>query len=149
MRTAVYARILAKGRLLMTASFKTVLFLLFSVSIATASCTNASTGLEREFRSMYNLAFVMARQDLALWERAHPYDPLGPVSEAASYLFDQLNRTGSLEAELFVDNEHFDQRKKLTPDAESKRLFDAAVNRAFALADRQLDNDPTSASAML
>jgi len=133
----------------MTLFFKTALFLLLSVITATASCTNASSGLEQEFRSMYNLSFIMARQDLTVWQQAHPDDPLGPASEAASYLFDELNRTGSLEAELFVDNEHFDRRKTISPDGESKRLFEAAVARALELADRQLKGDPRSADAML
>ncbi len=98
---------------------------------------------------MYNLEFVTARQDLAVWQQSHPDDPLGPVSEAASYLFEELNRTGSLEAELFVDNEHFDRRKTITPDGESKRSFDAAIARALKLADRQFNNDPRSPDAML
>jgi len=133
----------------MILSLKISLCLLFSAITATASCTDASTGLEQSFRSMYNLEFISARQELSVWQMAHPQDPLGPVSEAASYLFDELNRMGSLESELFVDNQHFEKRKKLIPDGETKRRFDATVAHALQLADDQLNLDPASTNAML
>ena len=41
---------------------------------------------------MYNLQFDRAHQDFDTWERLHPDDPLGPVSQAAGYLFAEFAR---------------------------------------------------------
>lgn len=128
-------------------SFRVVVSVLFSVVVAAASCTSVSTDLDQGYRSMYNLEFIKARREFSAWQQAHPEDPLGPVSEAATYLFAELDRMGSLEAKLFVDNEHFEERKKLVPHGDSERLFDAAITRALELAERELRIDPTSANA--
>jgi len=51
---------------------------------------------------MYNLDFDGAHQTFAAWERSHPDDPLGPVSNAAAYLFAEFDRLHILESELFT-----------------------------------------------
>src|SRR5271163_141755 len=63
-----------------------------------------STEIERGFQSMYNLQFDQAHQDFAIWERLHPDDPLGPVSQAAGYLFAEFARLNILESELFTND---------------------------------------------
>jgi hypothetical protein len=98
---------------------------------------------------MYNLDFSAAEQQLKGWEQTHPVEPLGPVSEAASYLFAELDRLGSLQSQLFVSDQRFENRKRLAPDSNTKLLFEGAINRAFALATKRLADDPNSATAML
>ena len=98
---------------------------------------------------MYNLDFVKARQELTTWQQTHPQDPLGPVSQASSYLFEELDRLGALETQLFVNDERFETRQKHIPNSENKILFDAAISHALELADRELITNPMSANAML
>jgi hypothetical protein len=98
---------------------------------------------------MYNLDFSAAQQQLKEWEQTHPVEPLGPVSEAASYLFAELDRVGSLQSQLFVSDQRFENRKRLAPDSETKSLFESAINRAFALSTERLADDRNSATAML
>ena len=65
---------------------------------------------------MYNLEFDQAHQDFSTWERLHPDDPLGPVSQAAGYLFAEFARLGILESQLFTNDKTFECRTKLAPD---------------------------------
>jgi hypothetical protein len=53
---------------------------------------------------MYNLEFDQAHQDFSTWERLHPDDPLGPVSQAAGYLFAEFARLDILESQLFTND---------------------------------------------
>jgi len=59
----------------------------------------AVSPLDRGFTGLYNLDFGGA-QDFADWQRMHPDDPMGPVSEAAGFLFSEFNRLGVLEAQF-------------------------------------------------
>jgi hypothetical protein len=43
--------------------------------------------LDRGFSGLYNLDFAGAQEDFSAWQRLHPDDPMGPVSEAAGFLF--------------------------------------------------------------
>src|SRR5260370_37709867 len=72
---------------------------------------------------MYDLKFEEAHRALERWQKVHPDDSLGPASDAAAYLYSELNRLGSLKAELFVDDNRFKNRKILEPDAHAKTLF--------------------------
>src|SRR5205814_9268076 len=68
---------------------------LYTLSLHDALPISPAAGdLDQAYHSMYNLEFSAAMQQLQRWERDHPADPLGPVSEAASYLFSELNRLG-------------------------------------------------------
>ena len=78
---------------------------------------------------MYNLDFQSAHQDFAAWERLHPQDPLGPVSQAAGYLFGEFARLGVLQSQLFTDDKTFEDRSKQTPDPRVRATFYAALDR--------------------
>ena len=114
-----------------------------------ATCTGESSGLDQAYRSMYNLDFSRAQQQLKGWEQSHPAAPLGPASEAASYLFAELDRLGSLQSQLFVSDRRFETRKQLAPDGQTKSLFKDAISRTAALATKKLAEDPGSPTAML
>jgi hypothetical protein len=97
---------------------------------------------------MYDLKFDEAHRALERWQKVHPDDSLGPASDAAAYLFSELNRLGSLEAELFVDDNRFKNRKTLDPDARAKALFSERVDRADRLAESTLEKSNADARAL-
>lgn len=91
---------------------------------------------------MYSLRFDAAHQEFLRWQMEHPGDALGPVSEAANYLFTEFDRLGVLEAQFFVKDSTFAARKKLLPDPDMRARFDAALVRAEAEARLRLAEDP-------
>jgi hypothetical protein len=97
---------------------------------------------------MYDLKFEEAHRALERWQKDHPDDSLGPASDAAAYLFSELSRLGSLEAELFVDDNRFKNRKTLEPDAGAKALFSERIDQADRLAESTLAKSNTDARAL-
>src|SRR4051812_470147 len=97
---------------------------------------------------MYDLRFDEAHQIFAAWRETHPTDPLGPASDAAAYLFSELARLGALESELFVDDERFAHRKKLTPDEGLKKRFMEMIAKADQQADVLLAKSSTDTDAL-
>ena len=57
-------------------------------------------------------------------------DPMGPLSQAAGYLFAEFARLGVLESELFTEDKAFLSRSKLDQDASAKQHFEEQVTRA-------------------
>lgn len=124
--------------------------LLAAASLAVAQETPADppATLDGGYRSMYNLRFEDAHKTFVEYERAHPQDPLGPVSNAAAYLFSELDRMHVLESELFTDDHKFESRAKLTPDPAIKQAFEAQLNKTQQLADQALARDDKDQDAM-
>jgi hypothetical protein len=104
--------------------------------------------IESGFQSMYNLEFDRAHQDFSTFERLHPADPLGPVSQAAGYLFAEFARLGVLESELFTSDKTFESRTKLAPDPKVREQFNQAVNSSDLLADAVLKQHPEDSNAL-
>jgi hypothetical protein len=96
------------------------------------------TGLYAGWLQMYDLKFNEAHRSFAAWKQSYPDDSLGPVSNAAAYLFSELARLGALESELFVDDSRFKGRAKLRPDPAQKALFVQEIAQAERLADAAL-----------
>ncbi len=94
---------------------------------------------------MYNLDFPAAHGVFAEYQRLHPEDPMGPVSDAAAYLFGEFDRLHILQAEFFVRDEHFITDHRLEPDPDLRRRFDDALDVTGRLA----AHTPASRSAML
>lgn len=122
-----------------------VLLALVPISHANVS---APTEIERGFQSMYNLQFDQAHQDFATWERLHPDDPMGPVSQAAGYLFGEFARLNILESQLFTSDKNFEARSKLSPDARVRAAFDNAISRGDQLAGAVLQQHPEDTNAL-
>ena len=74
------------------------------------------------------------------WEKQHPEDPVGPVSEAAGLLFSEFNRLGVLEAQFYENDSAFENRAKLKPDPALRAHFESAIARAQTLARARLDD---------
>ncbi|HTS26534.1 MAG TPA: hypothetical protein VMH81_11715 [Bryobacteraceae bacterium] len=86
------------------------------------------------YRHLYNLEFAEAHQSFQEWGRQKPDDPLGPVSDAATYLFSEFDRLHILQSEFFTHDQHFMTDHKLAPDPELKQKFLAALQTTHALA---------------
>jgi hypothetical protein len=97
---------------------------------------------------MYNLQFAVAQQEFSGWEKQHPEDPLGPVSEAAGLLFSEFDRLGVLQSQLFQDDSHFDKRKKLAPDPDIHVRMETALQRAEQRGRVALAKNPNDENAL-
>jgi hypothetical protein len=109
---------------------------------------NAGSPLDRGFSGLYNLDFVNAQKDFSLWQRLHPDDPVGPVSEAAGWIFSEFNRLGVLEAQFFENDDKFAARTKLKADPAIRERFQNAINRAQSLSQARLAKNPTDLDAL-
>jgi tetratricopeptide (TPR) repeat protein len=94
------------------------------------------TLLDAGYRQMYNLQFAEAHQSFEQWQRQHPDDPMGFVSDAAAYLFSEFDRLHILQSEFFTHDQHFVTDHKLTPDPMLKLRFEAALATTRQLAAR-------------
>jgi hypothetical protein len=124
-----------------------LLFARAEVSCATGSVP-MSTALDRGFAGLYNLDFAGAEKDFNTWETEHPDDPVGPVSEAAGFLFSEFNRLGVLESQFFENDEAFSARSKLSPDPVVHGRFQAALDHAQQLAHARLTKDAKDQDAL-
>jgi hypothetical protein len=110
--------------------------------------TITATQLDAGYRHMYNLQFDEAHKAFQNWQQEHPDDPLGPVSDAAAYLFTEFDRLHILESELFVDDQKFEGRSRPAPNAELKRAFESQLAKARRLAQQALARDPHDLNAL-
>ena len=104
--------------------------------------------LDRGFSGLYNLDFDAAQKDFSTWQTLHPDDPMGPVSEAAGFLFSEFNRLGVLESQFYENDSAFDKRPKLAPDPALRVRFEAALNRTENLAQARLAKDSKDRDAL-
>jgi len=117
-------------------------------SAAAEPDTTAATALDHGFAGLYNLDFTGAQKDFSTWQSQHPDDPVGPVSEAAGFLFAEFNRLGVLEGQFYENDESFLSRSKLSPDPVIHGKFQAALDRAQSLAHNRLNKDPKDRDAL-
>jgi len=108
----------------------------------------AATELDRGFLGLYNMDFAGAQKYFSTWESQHPDDPVGPVSEAAGYLFSEFHRLGVLEAQFFEDDDAFNGRGKLSPDPVVHGRFQSALDRSQSLARTRLSKDAKDRDAL-
>ena len=116
-------------------------------NLALAS-TISTSPLDAGYRQMYNLDFSGAHTTFQQWEQGHPEDPMGPVSDAAAYLFSEFDRLHVLEVDLFTDNQKFEKRDKPTPDPAVRNAFDSQLSKAGQLASQILARSPNDSNAM-
>ena len=109
---------------------------------------SAPSELDAGFHLLYELKLEEARAQFAVWQAAHPEDPLGSASEAASYLFEECYRQGVLTSDYFLDNKRFLGKVAIKPNPEIRSAFFAADLRAQTLAKRQLETDPDDVNAL-
>lgn len=144
MRIADPIKLLRASALIMVAA----LWLAMGPQAAAAPLEAGSTALDRGFLGLYNLDFNGAQKDFSSWEAQHPDDPVGPVSEAAGYLFSEFNRLGVLEAQFFESDAAFFARSKLQPDPALRAVFQTALDRTQSLAHDRLKKDAGDRDAL-
>lgn len=106
------------------------------------------SALDKGFNGLYNLDFSGAQREFVAWQKLHPEDPMGPVSEAAGFLFSEFNRLGVLESQFYENNEVFADRPKLSPDPALRLRFLDAITRSENLARVKLAKDPKDRDAL-
>jgi hypothetical protein len=122
-------------------------FLLLVQPFCTAAGLDSPVTLENGYRQMYNLDFQGAHRTFETWKQLHPEDPMGPVSNAAAYLFAEFDRLHVLESELFVDDQKFEKRQKLMPDPAVRNAFDNELQRSDQIANQVLSRSPQTVNA--
>jgi hypothetical protein len=123
--------------------------LLLTVALPALAAEPAAGTLDRGYQLLYNLDFAGAQQEFSGWQKQHPGDPLGPVSEAAGLLFSEFHRLGILEAQFYTDDKSFDTDDKLAADPEVRARFFAALGRAQSMAQMRLAKDANDTGALL
>jgi hypothetical protein len=106
------------------------------------------TPLDQGFRQMYNLEFGEAHKTFQTYAKAHAEDPIGSTSDGAAYLFDEFNRLGVLQTQLFVDDEKFKGREHPAPDPVVREKFNGALTQSQKLADAILQRSPNDRNAL-
>ncbi|HZP17994.1 MAG TPA: hypothetical protein VFB00_08520 [Terriglobales bacterium] len=119
-----------------------------SATPGTAADSIGNVSLDAGYRQMYDLDFEAAHQTFGAWERAHPQDPLGPVSNAAAYLFSEFERMHILESELFVNDTAFERRQKFMPDPKVQAAFEGELRKSEQEAEQALARSPGDHAAM-
>ncbi|MBO0801348.1 MAG: hypothetical protein J2P31_21220, partial [Blastocatellia bacterium] len=108
------------------------------------------TAVDRGYAAMYNLEFPAAHRDFQEWRRDVPVDPMGPVGDAAAYLFAEFARLHILESEFFTDDRRFSEReRRLKPDPAAKAAFESAIGEGQKLATNTLARSPHDENALL
>jgi hypothetical protein len=121
-----------------------------SVARAATSSLPAQAILDKGYRQMYNLDFNAAHASFADYERANPTSAMGPVSDAAAYLFTELDRLNILRSDFLTKDESFFAANKPAPgDPTIKRKFEDVLGRGQRLADATLKQSPNDADALL
>src|ERR1039457_386973 len=105
--------------------------------------------LDLGYRQIYNLQFNDAHKTFQAYEQEHPNDPLGPTSDGAAYVFDEFDRLGVLQSELFVDNGKFKERQKPAPDPAIRDNFNRVIANSQQLANAILQRSPSDRNALL
>jgi hypothetical protein len=99
---------------------------------------------EQGFHDMYNLSFGSAHQSFERWEKLNPGNPLGPVFDAAAYLFSEFDRLKILQSEFFVNDRGYLNRKRETPNLQVKKEFERALAES-----KKLSENPTTRTRCL
>ncbi|HSU32155.1 MAG TPA: hypothetical protein VLJ11_13060 [Bryobacteraceae bacterium] len=108
------------------------------------------TLLDQGYRAMYNLDFQTAHRDFGTWQKLHPDDPMGPVSDAAAVLFSEFARMHVLESEFFTKDSSFESHNS-HPHADSvaRQRFENDLIKTRRLAQTILPNLPNDQNALL
>ncbi|WP_263366350.1 TTC39/IML2 family protein [Edaphobacter bradus] len=117
------------------------LLLFIAIPTLSASVPFAGTPLDQGYRDMYDLQFPDAHLKFQQWIDTHPQDPMGPVSDAAAFLFNEFERLHVIDVQLFANQDRFDNRQRLTPDPTVRKSFEDRLDQAGRLADTALQQN--------
>ena len=125
-----------------------LLLLVLTPALAFPASPLTGNALNDGYHDMYNLQFLDAHLKFEQWMASHPADPMGPVSDAAAWLFSEFDRLHVIDVQLFADQSRFDNRQRLTPDGAVRKHFDDRTDQAGRLADAALQQNPKDANAL-
>jgi len=108
-----------------------------------------ATSLDDGYRELYNLQFANAHKAFTDWQRENPEDPLGPVSDAAAYLFSEFDRLHILQLEFFAKDENFARKAPASSDPLLKQRFMSALEKTQRLATTRLASNKHDSNALL
>jgi hypothetical protein len=145
---------------LKTFAFKTVLLSIIAVLVpsvgASAQAQQAASKppsvedkLAQSYRAMYDLKFQEAFKAADEAKALAPDDPLPYVAQAWVAFFRELDRLHALRSEVFTTDDGFNARESYSWQAENKKIFDAALDRAEKLALDRLNRDQKDPRALL
>ncbi len=109
---------------------------------------DVKTQIESGFDLLYELRFAEARSKFAAWQKANPNDPLGHVSVAASYLFEEFYHQNVLTAEFFLNDKRLLGGIQGKPDKGREMSFEDANQKGRDLALTRLRANPDDADAL-
>jgi hypothetical protein len=139
---------------LMPKYFYPAVVLLLLAALHTSGAAAASEPLQPQallddgFHAMYELKFDAARHKFTEYMIAHPEDPLGHASLAASYLFEEFNSKGVFTSEFFLDDKKLLGGVEGSPDDQRRIAFLSANNRAREMAQKVLRSNSRDANAL-
>ena len=125
-------------------------FLLMTQAVLSpiSAALSPASPLDLGFRQMYNLEFGAAHKTFENYEQLHGDDPFGPTSDAAAYLFAELDRLNVLQTDLFVDDDLFKGRAKPSRDPDVRENFNQVIARSQQAADTILRHSPGDGNAL-
>jgi hypothetical protein len=126
-----------------------VMILFAALSAHASTCADPAPEILAGYRDMYDLDFTTAHRVFADWKRAHPEDPMGPMSDAAAWVFSEFARLHILESEFFTNDGLFAASERLTPDPAAKTAFDGEIAAARRLGPTALARNPNDENAAL
>lgn len=132
------------------AHMRDLLLVLFAVCPLVTSWAVDTPGkitLDIGYIQLYNFDLVHAHATFHQWEQLHPQDPLGPASDAAVYLFGELNRLHILESDFFTDDAKIKTGERPPLDPIVKREFESQLAKSQQLADEIMAHAPSDPHA--
>jgi hypothetical protein len=118
-------------------------------SMSTDGAAASNSHLDVGFHRLYELRFADARAEFAEWEKAQPNDPIGPMAEGSSYLFEEFNAQGVLTSDYFLDDDRLLGGSPMKPNPERSVGFQRAIDRAQKLALARLHENRNDTNALL
>src|SRR5258708_22034906 len=116
---------------------------------ALAGSVTSIPAVDAGYRQMYNLQFDDAHKTFAAYEREYPNDPIGPVSNAAAYLFAEFDRLKILQSEFFVEDSMFRRSPKVAADPPVRQAFKDELAKSLQISDGILTHAPKDTNALL
>jgi len=117
-------------------------------AVADGAAFRPTPDLEAGYRFLYEQKFPESRERFAAWSRENPGDPMGDVSLAAGYLFEEFYRQGIMTSDYFLDDDKFLHGIEGKPDAARLKAFHEALARAGQSASRRLRKDPSDPESL-
>jgi hypothetical protein len=119
------------------------------VSAAQVEKVDNEAALQRAYNRLYNFDFDGAHQVLDRQRQLDPKEPMLVATNAAAYLFSELDRLRILELDFFTNDDKVIDRHKLIPDPAIRAKFFHTVDESDKLANARLAAKPDDPDALL